>query len=140
MTCTLGTSLAVGVSTTLQLTATAPVSGTVWNMAAVESTTYDPDLNNLVFIYTSVRPTADLVVAKTDMPDPVLAGETLTYTVVVSNAGPSPVQGTIHRRHRPAARRADQRCPLGGGLDVRPLGAATVDLHTGWRVGRRSHR
>jgi uncharacterized repeat protein (TIGR01451 family) len=91
VTCTLGTSLAVGLSTTLQLTTTAPVSGTVWNMAAVESTTYDPDLeNNLVFIYTSVRPTADLVVTKTDTPDPVLAGETLTYTIVVSNTGPTP--------------------------------------------------
>jgi uncharacterized repeat protein (TIGR01451 family) len=91
VTCTLGTSLTVGVSTTLQLTTTAPVSGTIWNMAAVESTTYDPDLdNNLVFIYTSVRPTADLAVTKTDTPDPVLAGETLTYTIAVSNTGPTP--------------------------------------------------
>jgi uncharacterized repeat protein (TIGR01451 family) len=91
VTCTLGYSLAVGVSTTLQLTTTAPVSGTVWNMAVVESTTYDPDLeNNRVLIYSSVRSTADLVVTKTDTPDPVLAGETLTYTVVVSNTGPMP--------------------------------------------------
>ncbi len=91
VTCTLGTSLTVGLSMTLQLTTTAPVSGTIWNMAAVESTTYDPDPeNNTVFLYTSVRPTADLMVTKTDTPDPVLAGETLTYTVVVSNTGPTP--------------------------------------------------
>jgi uncharacterized repeat protein (TIGR01451 family) len=91
VTCTLGTSLTVGMSSTLHLTTTAPVSGTIWNMAAVESTTYDPELdNNLVFIYTSVRPTADLAVTKADTPDPVLAGETLTYTVVVSNTGPTP--------------------------------------------------
>jgi uncharacterized repeat protein (TIGR01451 family) len=31
---------------------------------------------------------ADLVVSKTDSPDPVQVGETLTYTVTVSNAGP----------------------------------------------------
>jgi uncharacterized repeat protein (TIGR01451 family) len=32
---------------------------------------------------------ADLSVTKSDSPDPVLAGGTLTYTIVVSNAGPS---------------------------------------------------
>jgi uncharacterized repeat protein (TIGR01451 family) len=113
VTCTFGTSLAVGVSTTLQLTTTAPVSGTVWNMAAVESTTYDPDLeNNLVFIYTSVRPTADLVVTKTDTPDPVLAGETLTYTVVVSNTGPTPAGAVDTTLTATNARRI--RIPWGG--------------------------
>ena len=32
---------------------------------------------------------ADLEVSKRDEPDPVLVGETLTYTVVVTNHGPS---------------------------------------------------
>jgi uncharacterized repeat protein (TIGR01451 family) len=114
VTCTLGTSLAVGLSTTLQLTTTAPVSGTIWNMAAVESTTYDPDLdNNLVFIYTSVRPTADLMVTKTDTPDPVLAGETLTYTVVVSNTGPTPAGAVDATMTATNARRI--RIPWWGG-------------------------
>ncbi len=33
--------------------------------------------------------TADLEVTKADDPDPVLVGETLTYTIVVTNHGPS---------------------------------------------------
>jgi uncharacterized repeat protein (TIGR01451 family) len=90
VTCTLGTSLTVGMSTTLQLTTTAPVSGTLWNMATVASTTYDPDEeNNTIYIATAVRPTADLQATKTDTPDPVLAGDILTYTVIITNAGPT---------------------------------------------------
>ncbi len=40
----------------------------------------------------STRPPAeaDLSVTITDSPDPVIAGETLTYTVTVANAGPDP--------------------------------------------------
>jgi uncharacterized repeat protein (TIGR01451 family) len=38
---------------------------------------------------------ADLSVTKTDSPDPVLAGETLTYQIAVSNAGPSGATGVL---------------------------------------------
>jgi uncharacterized repeat protein (TIGR01451 family) len=108
VTCTLATSLTVGMSATVQLTTTAPISGTQWDMATVASTTYDPDLeNNMIFIVTAVRPTADLQVAKADTPDPVYASDLLTYTVVISNAGPTSagamdtiVQATNGRRIR----------------------------------------
>jgi uncharacterized repeat protein (TIGR01451 family) len=117
----------VGVSTTLQLTTTAPVSGTVWNMAAVESTTYDPDLeNNLVFIYTSVRPTADLVVTKTDTPDPVLAGEPLTYTIVVSNTGPTPAGEVDTTLTATNARRI--RIPWGGRASPYPSSLSVTGM------------
>jgi uncharacterized repeat protein (TIGR01451 family) len=108
VTCTLATSLTVGMSSTVQLTTTAPVTGTQWNIATVASTTYDPDIeNNTIFAVTAVRPTADLQVTKSDTPDPVLAGDALTYTVVISNAGPTSagamdttVQATNGRRIR----------------------------------------
>ena len=35
-----------------------------------------------------MTPAADLSLTKTDSPDPVLAGELLTYTLTVHNAGP----------------------------------------------------
>jgi uncharacterized repeat protein (TIGR01451 family) len=38
---------------------------------------------------------ADLSVTKTDSPDPVLVGGTLTYTVTVSNNGPDPATGVV---------------------------------------------
>jgi large repetitive protein len=38
---------------------------------------------------TTVQPAADLRIAKTDSPDPVQAGTTLTYTLAVANDGPS---------------------------------------------------
>ncbi|HUP69124.1 MAG TPA: hypothetical protein VM142_04840 [Acidimicrobiales bacterium] len=41
----------------------------------------------------TVVPKADLSITKTDAPDPVMAGDNLTYTIVVSNAGPSPATG-----------------------------------------------
>lgn len=49
-----------------------------------------PDDTNLVtdiFVHDE-RPAADLAVAKTDSPDPVSKGGTLTYIIVVTNQGP----------------------------------------------------
>jgi uncharacterized repeat protein (TIGR01451 family) len=40
-------------------------------------------------VTTTVRVAADLAVSKADSPDPVVAGTTLTYTLVYTNAGPS---------------------------------------------------
>jgi uncharacterized repeat protein (TIGR01451 family) len=38
-------------------------------------------------------PSADLALAKADTPDPVLAGQNLTYTITVGNNGPLPATG-----------------------------------------------
>ena len=61
-------------------------------------TAFSSDASNLVpndtnfvtdiFVHDE-RPAADLSVTKTDSPDPVLKGGTLTYTIVVTNQGPA---------------------------------------------------
>ena len=56
----------------------------------MSATTADPVLvNNSASADDHVDPAADLSLTKTDSPDPVLAGELLTYTLTVHNAGPS---------------------------------------------------
>jgi uncharacterized repeat protein (TIGR01451 family) len=46
-------------------------------------------LNNTAGVTTTVTPSADLSIIKTDAPDPVWLGGIITYTIVVSNNGPS---------------------------------------------------
>ena len=58
------------------------------------STATDPNsANNSASASTTVKPVADLGLTKSDSPDPVLAGQLLTYTLGVSNAGPHGATG-----------------------------------------------
>ncbi len=41
------------------------------------------------------KPSADLELIKLDSPNPVIAGELLTYTLIITNHGPSAVQGIV---------------------------------------------
>ncbi len=79
-------------------TATVTVNATVLpdtrsalsNVASVTSASTDPDTaNNTVTESTAIDASVDLQVTKTDSIDPVVAGNQLTYTVVVTNNGPS---------------------------------------------------
>lgn len=65
--------------------------GTVlFNEAYVSSDTADPDnSDNRKSVQTVVNASADLSVTKSDSPDPVVAGNELTYTIQVTNHGPS---------------------------------------------------
>jgi len=94
--CTLGT-IGAGAEAVYTITAVADGGiGTVANTATVSSQTPDPDAgNNSSTDMLEVLPAADLSVVKTDDVDPVMAGGTLTYTVVVSNAGPSDAIGVV---------------------------------------------
>lgn len=49
---------------------------------------------NRLWIHSGCGPT-DLGISKSDFPDPVLAGNILTYTIVVSNTGPDTANGVI---------------------------------------------
>ena len=83
-------SLAPGASATVTVTfdvAADVIPATVTNTADVTS----DEVTTPVTSSTSVDVTAatDLAVAKTSSPDPYVPGDTITYTIVVSNAGPS---------------------------------------------------
>lgn len=64
--------------------------GVIHNDARVDSATFDSDLSdNLATVATDVTGSADLAVTKSSSPDPVVAGNPLTYTITVTNNGPS---------------------------------------------------
>ncbi len=77
----------------VNVNASAPQGSTISNTATVSSSTPDSNTsNNTDTEITAVNARADLSVTKTDSPDPVNAGGNLTYTLTVSNFGPSDAQ------------------------------------------------
>ena len=87
MTCTRAT-YAAGASTTITLVVTAPAqAATLTNTVSVASTTSDPNLtNNTSSVSTGVTASADLSVVKSG-PATVVAGGSVSYSLVVANAG-----------------------------------------------------
>jgi uncharacterized repeat protein (TIGR01451 family) len=94
--CTIST-FGAGATATFRLivrvSASTPNGTTLSNTATATSDTFDPcPGNNSATATTSVVTRADLSVTKTGTPDPVNAGENITYTINVANAGPSNAQ------------------------------------------------
>jgi uncharacterized repeat protein (TIGR01451 family) len=92
--CLWGGSTPVGGVRTLQMVvqvlSSTPAGTVVKNTATTTSDTTDPNLgNNSVTDNKPVITDADLSILKSDSPDPVAPGSLLTYTIDVSNAGPS---------------------------------------------------
>ncbi len=84
-------SLAANAATTLTVTVTAPLTlQTLTNLASAGSPTSDPNPTNNTSppVFTSVTPIANLVIAKT-APASVIATSNLTYSIFVTNFGPS---------------------------------------------------
>ena len=92
VTCNIG-NLASGAMTTksftLKVADTAP-AGNISNSASVPGNEADtPTANNSDSVTTSVSRQVSLAMSKTDSADPVLLGNNFTYTVSVTNDGPS---------------------------------------------------
>ncbi|MCY2989815.1 MAG: hypothetical protein NTY19_18375 [Planctomycetota bacterium] len=72
------------------------------NGATVSSSTTDPILsNNTASVTTTTTTRADLEVTKSDLPDPVIAGTDLTYTLNFVNHGPNAAQTVLVRDATP---------------------------------------
>jgi uncharacterized repeat protein (TIGR01451 family) len=93
LTCTDTANMATGTANftfVVKVNATVPSGTVITQTDSVSSTTPDPNgSNNSATATTYVGSSADLSVTNTPNPVPVLAGTTITYTQVVSNAGPS---------------------------------------------------
>lgn len=71
-------------------------TGQLVNNASVTSTTSDPNTANNIATWTvPLTAEAGLTLSKTDSPDPVVAGNDLTYTLTVGNSGPSTAQDVV---------------------------------------------
>ncbi len=93
VTCEVG-GLTSGESAAVEINVVANDDGTLTNNASVAS--QEPDVepaNNAASEDTTVRSAADLSVTQTDSPDPIAPGETLSYSLSVSNAGPNGATG-----------------------------------------------
>ncbi len=90
--------------TNLTLVVTAPASGTLTNVANVNSPTSDPVPTNNVTppVITTVATLADLQIGKT-APATVLATSNLTYTISITNVGPSSASSVVVTDTLPAS-------------------------------------
>jgi len=125
-------SLASGASAAFTVTVqVAPgANGVITNTAVASSDAIDPDpLDDSATITTTIQTLADLALGKSDTPDPVLAGELLTYTLTVQNNGPSNALGVFLTDTLPAALAfvsASPGCTLVGSAVTCSLGAITA--------------
>ncbi len=94
VTCSLGAiNAAASATVTIVVLVTSSASSTLTNTATVSGAPTDPNTaNNSATATTTVSGSADLAVTKSDSPDPVTAGEDITYTIDLNNAGPGDAQ------------------------------------------------
>ncbi|MBB5871858.1 putative repeat protein (TIGR01451 family) [Allocatelliglobosispora scoriae] len=124
--------LAVGQSVSLTLTVRALGVGTVSNTASLAAVS-PADINQLNDQDTATvlitPPLADLAVAKTVAPDPVIVGQEVTYQVTAYNIGPDPAPSVV----------VDEFGPVPTGLEIVSF-SVTQGSFDGdaleWAVGR----
>ena len=91
--CALGT-LAKGASATATIVVKPSGAGTISDIASVSATEADlAPANNSATATTLVKAAADLSITLSDSPDPVIEHQNLTYTISVTNRGPSSATG-----------------------------------------------
>jgi uncharacterized repeat protein (TIGR01451 family) len=101
-------SLASGASATIQVTvrvsATAQPASVITGSASVTSATGDPNaVNNSATTTSNVLAQADLSLTIIDAPDPVSAGQNITYTITITNNGPSVAPSVVLTDNLPAS-------------------------------------
>ena len=98
---------------------TATPGTTVTNNVAINAITFDPNnSNNTASAVTTIQDEADLSVSKSDSPDPVTAGEQLTYTITYDNLGLSDATGVVVTDVLPAGVTLVSLTPDQGSCDV----------------------
>ncbi|WP_395684146.1 hypothetical protein, partial [Dokdonella sp.] len=138
--CNLGTlGNGVGVSVTVTYAVGAGVTGPVTNAAAVSSTTIDPTPgNNTSSVTTTISASADVSVVKTG-PANATAGQNVSYTLAVHNAGPSDAASVVLADPTPAGLTfVSATAPCAGGFPCN-LGTlangATTNINVTYLVG-----
>ena len=132
VTCALGT-LPDGAeaTVTINVTVDASTTGTVTNTGDVSWTTTDQvPGNNSATIHTPVAPSADVAIVKTGAPNPVTAGNTLTYTLEVVNHGPSDAQDVTVSDPLPAQVTYQSLTSTAGTTCSEASGTVSCDLGT----------
>jgi uncharacterized repeat protein (TIGR01451 family) len=134
VTCNLGTVVAGG-STTVTVSFTSSGNADVNDTATVSSSTPDPNSsNNSATGHVSFVASADLAISKVGLPNPVVAGTNLTYTISVSNTGPSAATNVVVKDTIPAQVSVLTTTPSVGsctaGISGNPLQPLTCTLGT----------
>ncbi|HYH06434.1 MAG TPA: IPTL-CTERM sorting domain-containing protein [Thermoanaerobaculia bacterium] len=128
--------LASGASAVFTLTVRATgTSGTVVNNATVSSLTSDPDSGNATGNAPGVvlgPASADVSIVKVTPATNAPTGSTLTYTITVSNAGPSPATGVVVTDTLPAGLQLISATPSQGTCNaVNPISCNIGTLNNG---------
>jgi uncharacterized repeat protein (TIGR01451 family) len=125
--CALG-SLANGADATIDVAATADTPGTVSNTAGVQADQPDGNTqNNSATESTTIKGDADLAITNSDSPDPVGAGQTLTYTLGVTNNGPNSAPSVTVTDNLPSGVNYRSATPSQGSCS-QASGTVTCDL------------
>jgi uncharacterized repeat protein (TIGR01451 family) len=131
-TCNLGT-VPIGGTAVITTSISANQGGAYLDTAVVTTDSTDPHLSDNQAAFTeTIIPRADLAMTKTDDPDPVLAGQNLTYTLTATNAGPSTAVDVAITDVLPLQTRFVSAAPSIGGACTTPLVGAGGTVTCTW--------